>query len=233
VVEVRDQASAWREVHSRLREGDQAFVVCPLVDESEKLDVASALSTARRLERQFSEITVGLVHGRMASHEREAVLARFRAGKIDLLVATTLIEVGLDVPEAAIMVVEHAERFGLAQMHQLRGRVGRGRKRGLCLLMAHTESPRVAALAEITDGFRIAEADLELRGPGELLGTRQAGMPRLRLAHLRQHAALLEEARRSARALLDEDPDLARSPVTERVLQERWQRPAIYGEEAG
>ena len=232
VVQAADRAGAWADVRARIGRGDQAFVVCPLVEQSEKLDVADAISTARRLAREMPEARVGLVHGRMAPHQREAMLKRFRAGEIGLLVATTLIEVGLDVPEAAVMVVEHAERFGLAQLHQLRGRVGRGSKRGLCLLMAGAESERVAVLAQTSDGFRIAEADLELRGPGELSGTRQAGMPRVRWAHLREHAPLLEEARRAARALLDEDPRLLRAPDTEAVLLERWQH-ALYGEEAG
>jgi ATP-dependent DNA helicase RecG len=233
VVDDAERSVAWTEVRSRLRDGDQAFVVCPLVEESAGLDVADAVSTARRLERELPDVRVGLVHGRMAPHQRETVLRRFRQGEIALLVATTLIEVGLDVPEAAVMVVEHAERFGLAQLHQLRGRVGRGRRRGLCLLMASGESPRLAALAETTDGFRIAEADLELRGPGEMFGTRQAGVPRCSLAHLRQHGPLLEEARRAARALLDEDPGLARFPDTAAVLRARWDGADQYGEEAG
>jgi len=233
VVGEPDRAAAWVEVAKRVRQGDQAFVVCPLVAESEKLDVADAISTAKRLEREMPDLGVGLVHGRMAAHQRESVLRRFRAGEIGVLVATTLIEVGLDVPEAALMVIEHADRFGLAQLHQLRGRVGRGPRRGLCLLLAGAASPRVAALARTNDGFLIAEADLDLRGPGELLGTRQAGIPRVRLSQLRQHPALLEEARGAARLLLDEDPDLARHPTTRDVLRARWEGPAVYGEEAG
>jgi ATP-dependent DNA helicase RecG len=226
------RVAAWAEVAERVRNGDQAFVVCPLVAESEKIDVADAISTAQRLAREWPDLAVGLAHGRMAPHQRDAALRRFRAGELRILVATTLIEVGLDVPEAAVMVVEHADRFGLAQLHQMRGRVGRGARRGLCLLFGGA-SERVAVLAETNDGFRVAEADLDLRGPGELLGTRQAGLPRVRVSQLRDHPELLHEARRAARLLLDRDPDLRSHPATAEVLRRRWQDASVYGEEAG
>jgi ATP-dependent DNA helicase RecG len=156
---------------------------------------------------------VGIVHGRMKPADRDAAMRRFRSGQVQVLVATTVIEVGVDVPEATIMVVEHAERFGLAQLHQLRGRVGRGAARAICLLMyqpplGETAKARLTALRDTSDGFAIAEEDLRLRGAGELLGTRQSGMPQFRLADLSVHAALLDAARDEARSIVERDPDL-------------------------
>ncbi|HEV2652680.1 MAG TPA: ATP-dependent DNA helicase RecG [Rhizomicrobium sp.] len=192
--------------------GARAYWVCPLVEESEKLDLAAAQERAAMLRGTFGD-KVGLVHGEMKTAERDVQMAKFKAGELSVLVATTVIEVGVDVPEATIMVIEHAERFGLAQLHQLRGRVGRGSGKSSCLLIYHgplgdTAKERLKTLRETDDGFVIAEADLRLRGAGELLGTRQSGMPEFRLADLAVHADLLAVARDDAQLILTRDPDL-------------------------
>jgi ATP-dependent DNA helicase RecG len=192
--------------------GARAYWVCPLVEESEKIDLAAAEERAAMLKRILGS-KVGLVHGRMKGGERDAEMAKFKAGELSILVATTVIEVGVDVPEATIMVVEHAERFGLAQLHQLRGRVGRGSGQSSCLLIYHgplgeTAKARLKTMRDTDDGFVIAEEDLRLRGAGELLGTRQSGMPEFRLADLAVHADLLAVARDDAQLVLIRDPDL-------------------------
>jgi ATP-dependent DNA helicase RecG len=195
-----------------LDRGERGYWVCPLVEESEKIDLAAAEERAVML-RQALGLNVGLVHGKMKATERDAAMAAFKAGETRLLVATTVIEVGVDVPEATIMVVEHAERFGLAQLHQLRGRVGRGRGKSSCLLVYHghlgeTAKARLATMRETDDGFVIAEKDLELRGPGEMLGKRQSGEAEFRLADLSAHRELLATAHDDARLILARDPDL-------------------------
>ena len=192
--------------------GARAYWVCPLVEESEKIDLAAAEERASMLKRVLGP-SVGLVHGRMKGPERDAEMAKFKAGELSVLVATTVIEVGVDVPEATIMVVEHAERFGLAQLHQLRGRVGRGAGKSSCLLIYHgplgeTAKARLKTMRDTDDGFVIAEEDLRLRGAGELLGTRQSGMPEFRLADLTIHADLLATARDDAQLVLTRDPEL-------------------------
>jgi len=196
-----------------LASGARVYWVCPLVEESEQSDLAAAEQRHADLAATFGE-RVGLVHGRMKPTARDAVMARFTTGEIDLLVATTVIEVGVDVPEATVMVVEHAERFGLAQLHQLRGRVGRGSGRSRCLLLYGTPlgeiaKARLEILRASDDGFVIAEEDLRLRGGGEILGTRQSGLPECRLADLASHGPLLEAARAEAQSLVESDPDLA------------------------
>ena len=209
--------------------GERAYWVCPLVEESENLDVAAAEERAAVLRQSFGD-KIGLLHGRMKPAERDAAMERFRRGETPVLVATTVIEVGVDVPEATIMVVEHAERFGLAQLHQLRGRVGRGEKSATCLLLyqqplGETAKARLATLRDTNDGFVIAEEDLRLRGPGEVLGTRQSGLPQFRLADLVAHAELLAVARDDARLILERDP-LLESPRGEalRVLLYLFER---------
>jgi ATP-dependent DNA helicase RecG len=194
--------------------GNQAkiFWVCPLVEESEALDLAAAEERHRHLATIFPD-RVGLVHGRMRGADKDRVMAGFAGSDLDILVATTVIEVGVDVPDATVMVIEHAERFGLAQLHQLRGRVGRGDKPATCLLLyqgplGETAKARLKILRETEDGFRIAEEDLQLRGAGELLGTKLSGLPEFRLADLMEHQDLIQIARDDARLLLEKDPDL-------------------------
>jgi ATP-dependent DNA helicase RecG len=195
-----------------LAAGTRAYWVCPLVEESEKIDLAAAEDRARDLQATLGP-KVGLVHGKMKAAERDTAMAKFKAGEISLLVATTVIEVGVDVPEATIMVVEHAERFGLAQLHQLRGRVGRGAEKSSCLLVyappiGETAKARLSTLRDTDDGFVIAEEDLRLRGPGELLGTKQSGQLEFRLADIAAHGELLAAARDNAGLILARDPDL-------------------------
>ena len=196
-----------------IAQGARIYWVCPLVEESELIDLAAAAERHVALRQIFGE-RVGLVHGRMKSSEKDAAMAAFAAGTIDLLVATTVIEVGIDVPEANIIIVEHAERFGLAQLHQLRGRVGRGARQSHCVLLyaaplGETARARLRIMRETDDGFRIAEEDLRLRGAGELLGTRQSGLPAFKLADLAAHSELLAMARDDARLVLDRDPTLS------------------------
>ena len=193
--------------------GARVYWVCPLIEESEDVDLANAEERHRLLSARFPG-KVGLIHGRIKGTERDAVMADFAAGKLNVLVATTVIEVGVDVPAATVMIIEHAERFGLAQLHQLRGRVGRGSAKSTCLLLyagplGETAKSRLAIMRETEDGFRIAEEDLRLRGAGELLGTRQSGDAGTRLADLSAHAELLQAAHDDARLIVDRDPDLA------------------------
>jgi ATP-dependent DNA helicase RecG len=205
------------EIVSRARraieEGDKLYWVCPLVEESDKSELTAAEERAEVL-RQFFGDRVGLVHGRMSAEEKDRAMADFKSGVTRLVVATTVIEVGVDVPDASIIVIEHAERFGLSQLHQLRGRVGRGEKASSCVLLykaplGETAKARLAVMRESNDGFRIAEEDLRLRGEGDLLGTRQSGMQTFRIARLDEHADLLEIARDDARLLLATDKELA------------------------
>jgi ATP-dependent DNA helicase RecG len=192
--------------------GNRAYWVCPLVEESEKIDLAAAQERFTELRQRFGT-KVDLVHGKMKGSEKDAAMARFAAGDTQLLVSTTVIEVGVDVPEATVMVVEHAERFGLAQLHQLRGRIGRGSSHSTCLLLykaplGETAKARLAILRETEDGFRIAEEDLKLRGEGDLLGTRQSGVPGFRIARIDVHGKYLGAARDDAALVLSRDPSL-------------------------
>ena len=203
------------EVLQRVREscaqGNQAYWVCPLIEESEALQLATANDTYALMQNEFPELNIGLVHGRMKSAEKQAVMAAFSAGDLQLLVATTVIEVGVDVPNASLMIIEHAERMGLSQLHQLRGRVGRGAAKSTCILLyqnklSETARARLKVIYESNDGFAIAQADLNLRGPGEFLGVRQSGVPMLKIADLSRDAALLEAAKAMADQLLKEFP---------------------------
>ena len=199
-------------------------MVYPLVEESAKTDLKAATTMAETLAVLFRDSTVGLLHGRMKPEKRDAVMRCFAAGKVHLLVATTVVEVGVDVPNATVMVVEHAERFGLAQLHQLRGRVGRGRHPSYCRLLyqrplSEMARARLKAVSGSTDGFDIAEQDLQLRGPGEMLGTRQSGVPTLRVAALIRDHDLMETARREAFAAL-RDASVATSVLVR--LDETW-----------
>lgn len=215
---------------AQMREGHQCYIVYPLVEESEKSDLKDATSMAEKLQAGvFKEFQVGLLHGRMKAGEKDAIMRRFKDGELDVLVATTVIEVGIDVPNASIMVVEHAERFGLAQLHQLRGRVGRGGGEAFCCLVADEAQSqesieRLGVMESSNDGFEIAETDLRMRGPGEYLGTRQSGVPAFRAANLVRDAAILELAREEAGYWLDQDPKLQLSESAElkRAVTDRF-----------
>jgi ATP-dependent DNA helicase RecG len=200
-------------VQRKLDEGARVYWVCPLVEESETLDLAAAEERFELLKGMFGQNSVGLVHGRMKGKDKDQVMADFQSGRISVLVATTVIEVGVDVPEATVMVVEHAERFGLAQLHQLRGRIGRGQGKSTCLLvytppLGEVANKRLKILRETEDGFVIAEEDLKLRGAGELLGTRQSGLPEFRMADLEAHADFLSMASDDAKMILQSDAEL-------------------------
>jgi ATP-dependent DNA helicase RecG len=204
----RDADRVYRTIASQLQEGRQAYVVYPVIEESEKVDLRSATEGFKKLSEIFKGRRVALLHGRMKSEEKETTMKAFAAGAIDVLVSTTVIEVGVDVANATVMLIEHAERFGLAQLHQLRGRVGRGAHQSLCILMTPSRlndvaRQRIQAMVATTDGFRLAEVDLQLRGPGEMAGTRQSGMPEFRIANLLLDADLLSLAQKEARRFLD------------------------------
>ncbi len=211
----------------QVAKGRQAYVVYPLVEESEKLDLKDAVSAYETLSVELAQWKVGLLHGKMKASEKDEVMTRFRSGEINVLVSTTVIEVGVDVPNATLIVIEHAERFGLSQLHQLRGRVGRGQHKSFCILMlGHAVGEDGRKRSEImegtNDGFKIAEADLELRGPGEFLGSRQSGLPGFRLANLIRDVQILQDARAAAFELLDQDPRLARKenrPLRDELLR--------------
>jgi ATP-dependent DNA helicase RecG len=218
IVTVARGGSKRREIYDFLRkqieDGRQVYIVCPLVEESEDSDLRAATEMAERLQREvFPDRKVGLLHGRLRFQDKERVMREFKEGAVHVLVSTTVIEVGIDVPNASVMLVEHAERFGLSQLHQLRGRVGRGPWKSYCILLAGSSSEdarrRIDAMTGTTDGFKIAEVDLELRGPGDFFGTRQSGLPEFRVADLLRDGAMLEEARREAFALVQADPQLA------------------------
>jgi ATP-dependent DNA helicase RecG len=208
-------------VYDRLRDevgaGRQAYVVCPLVDGSDRVVAKAATEEFERLgAEELAGLRLGLLHGQMPSSDKEAVMTRFRDGEIDVLVATTVIEVGVDVPNATVMVVEDADRFGLLQLHQLRGRIGRGAHRSYCFLLADPTTPegtaRLEAMRDSSDGFELAERDLEIRGSGEVFGERQAGFTDLKLGRLPRDEPVVIEARAVAERLLDADPDLEEHP---------------------
>jgi ATP-dependent DNA helicase RecG len=214
IVEQSDQGRWWQFVRDKLRAGRQAYVVAPLVDESQSVAAASVAAAFERLTNgELADFRVGVIHGRMTPAEKELAMVDFRAGRSQVLVSTSVIEVGVDVPNACVMVIDSAERFGLAQLHQLRGRVGRGKLAGFCGVLAHDDlSPqarsRLEAFAKTADGFQLAEMDFLLRGPGDLFGTEQHGLPPLRVADLRRDRKVLEEAREAAQRLFDGDPGL-------------------------
>jgi ATP-dependent DNA helicase RecG len=225
----RGRARAYERIREELRAGRQAFVVCPLVEESEALAARAATAEFERLrDGEFADFRVVLMHGQMRSREKQEAMAAFASGGADVLVATTVIEVGIDVPNATVMVVEDAERYGISQLHQLRGRVGRGEHESLCLLFGPAESARLKALSRHSDGFRLAEIDLELRGEGELTGTRQSGLARFEFAQLPDDAEVLERAHARAARLLLEDPELA-APEHALLGAELAQREAAGG----
>jgi ATP-dependent DNA helicase RecG len=210
-----DEVVAWERLRTEVANGHQAYVVCPLVEDKGKVEAKAATAEYERLQaEELQGLRVGLLHGQLRSKEKEAVMAAFRAGDLDALVATTVIEVGVDVPNATVMIVENADRFGLSQLHQLRGRVGRGADQSYCFLFADPTTPdgeeRMAAMAGSTDGFDLAEKDLEIRGAGEVFGERQSGWSDLKLGRIPRDEPIVVETRRVAEDILDEDPDLAR-----------------------
>ncbi|HUI26872.1 MAG TPA: ATP-dependent DNA helicase RecG [Candidatus Kryptonia bacterium] len=225
-----DRQKVYTLAKRELDAGRQGYVVYPLVDPSDKAELRDATTMANELARTvFAGYRVGLIHGRMKGSEKDQVMRRFKAGDLQLLVSTTVIEVGIDVPNATLMVIEHAERFGLAQLHQLRGRVGRGNEASTCILVGPVYAGddayrRLKAMERTTDGFKIAEIDLEIRGPGDFLGTRQSGLPDFRVANLIRDSRLLDEARRAADAWLQRDPTLStpESAPLRAVLRHRW-----------
>lgn len=225
-------------LESEIRKGRQAYVVYPLIAESEKSDLKDVMDGFESLSRRFPlpQYAVGIVHGRMPQEVKDYEMARFIKGETNVLVATTVIEVGVDVPNASVMVVENAERFGLSQLHQLRGRVGRGAEHSYCILMTgdklgNDSRTRIKTMVETQDGFKISEVDLQLRGPGDIMGTQQSGLPQLHLADLVKDADLLQEARRFAQWLLDKDPEIAdpaNAPIAA-ALHEQMKEKAVWG----
>jgi ATP-dependent DNA helicase RecG len=216
----RERERAYAFIRSQIKKGHQAFILYPLVEESDKVEARAAVEEYERLQQKvFPDLELALLHGRMKGKEKDAVMQRFRDGQTQILVSTSVIEVGIDVPNATVMLIEGADRFGLAQLHQFRGRVGRGEHRSYCLLLSDTASPdnpetkstweRLKAIEDTQDGFVLAEKDLELRGPGDFFGVRQSGLPALRLANL-SDVKTLEQARAEAQAIFQEDPELGR-----------------------
>jgi len=211
------RSSIYEFLGDEIRQGRQAYVVYPLVEESEKMDLADATEGYEKLSHEiFPDFQVALLHGRMKTEEKESAMQAFKFGDVQILVSTTVIEVGVDVPNATVMLVEHAERFGLTQLHQLRGRVGRGSHQAICILMTGPRVTddaykRVQTMTETNDGFRISEADLEIRGPGELFGTRQHGLLNLKIANLMTDQKILETARKEAFQLVQEDSQLEKT----------------------
>lgn len=200
-------------LEKEIEDGGQVYIVYPLIEESEKMDLKDATAGYEKIRKRFPEFGVGLLHGRMKSEEKDAIMQDFIDNKIQILVSTTVIEVGVDVPNASVMIIEHAERFGLSQLHQLRGRIGRGKRQSYCILMPDVKISkagkfRLKTMEETNDGFRIAEADLKLRGPGDFLGTKQSGLPDFRVADIVEDQFILSQAKEEARKLLKHDPEL-------------------------
>ena len=225
----KDRTHAYDLIRREVALGRQVYIVLPLVEESEKLDLKSAVAEHGRLQNTvFPSFDVGLLHGRMSSAEKDAQITRFREGAMQVIVSTTVIEVGVDIPNATVMLIEHAERFGLSQLHQLRGRVGRGAHQSFCLLMNssknETAKQRLKVLEQSQDGFWISEMDMRFRGPGEVLGTRQSGLPDLALASLVDDQEALELARDAAEKAIAQDPTLERWPLMRKELDQRYQR---------
>jgi ATP-dependent DNA helicase RecG len=226
----RSRPKVYEMVKEEIRKGRQTFLVYPLVEESDKMNLLDATRMADHLQKDvFPEFRISLIHGRMKGEEKEEVMVKFRDGQIDILVATTVIEVGIDIPNASLILVEHAERFGLPQLHQLRGRIGRGKYPSKCLLLAQYRRSeearrRLRVMEETNDGFRIAEEDLIIRGPGDFLGTRQSGLPDFRVANILRDGKILNQARQEAFLLVERDPDLSQPghrPLA-KTLGERW-----------
>lgn len=226
-----ERQRAYGFIRRQVQEGRQAFVICPLIEESEKMEVRAATAEYERLRRLvFPEFKLGLLHGRLKNREKDEVMQAFSANETQILVSTSVVEVGIDVPNATVMAIEGAERFGLAQLHQFRGRVGRGEHQSYCMLLSDSPAqelnPRLRAIEETHSGFRLAEIDLELRGPGELFGRRQSGLLELKVAKLTD-VELIEESRRLASGLLDRDPELEGVPLLRERLSSFWQETEV------
>jgi ATP-dependent DNA helicase RecG len=226
----------WQFVRKQVAAGHQAYVVYPVIEENEETELKAAIKMYKELGKKvFPDLRIGLLHGRMEPSLKEDVMRLFQKGEVDILVSTTVIEVGVDVANATVMVIEHAERFGLAQLHQLRGRIGRGAAKSYCILMtggkvSEDGERRLDAMVRTTDGFQIAELDLELRGPGEFFGTRQAGMPSFQVANLVRDRQLLEAAKREAAAVLaGPNQEIPKEEIDRalRHMRTRWQK--TYG----
>jgi ATP-dependent DNA helicase RecG len=229
-----ERRAAYDQVREEVRAGRQAFVVCAAIDEGNRLEVRAAEKEAERLAKEvFPDLRIALLHGRLRPAEKEDVMASFRAGSADVLISTTVIEVGVDVPNATVMLVENAERFGLAQLHQLRGRIGRGAERSFCVLFDESApenedaKARLQAMARTTDGFELADEDLRLRGEGTLFDIRQSGLPDLKLARLAEDFDLVRRARARAFELIDGDPTLRRHPELLELLRSTFRGKAI------
>lgn len=228
VIPPTERERAYEFVRRQVQQGRQAFIICPLVEESAKIEARAATTEHKRLQEEiFPDLRLGLLHGRMRSEEKESTMVLFASGELDILVSTSVVEVGVDVPNATVMLIEGAERFGLAQLHQFRGRVGRGKHASTCLLVASRGSgeakERLTAIETTNDGFALAEKDLELRGPGEFLGTRQSGFPDLKMASVTD-LQLVQAARGAARRVFDADPEL-RAPENQLLakrLSQYW-----------
>jgi len=223
VVIPKERQTAYRFIEDQVRKGRQVFVICPLIDESDVLEVKSVIIEHERLSKEvFPEFEVGLLHGKMKQKKKDEVMKKFSANEINILVSTSVIEVGIDIPNATIMLIEGAERFGLAQLHQFRGRVGRGQHQSYCLLFSDSESEkareRLKAMEGYDDGFKLAEIDLEMRGPGEVFGTRQSGIPDLKMASLSDHE-LIKQSRDAAEKTLEKDPKLDRHPLLQAEVE--------------
>jgi ATP-dependent DNA helicase RecG len=225
----KERHQAYELIRREISEGRQAYVIFPIIEESEKLDVRAAVEEYQQLsEVVFPSFSVGLLHGKMTSQEKENVLNAFRDNLISIIVSTTVIEVGVDVPNATVMLIENAERFGLSQLHQLRGRVGRGHAQSYCLLLSGSSTPdaiqRLNVLEQSQDGFFISEMDMRLRGPGQVLGTRQSGLPDFALASLVEDQDVLLLARDAAEKIISADPNLTNHPELKVELQNRMQK---------
>jgi ATP-dependent DNA helicase RecG len=230
IIPQSQSARLYKTIENEIRCGHQAYIVYPLIEESETLDLKNAMEMFEKLQTVFPHFRLALIHGRMKTQEKDEVMASFKSGKTQILVSTTVIEVGIDVANATLMVIENAERFGLSQLHQLRGRVGRGKAASQCILVPGTKKTqdakmRLNIMVQTNDGFRIAEEDLRIRGPGEVLGTRQAGLPIFCYAELRRDAEIFDQASQSAKQIFLEDPKLENpeNQLLQQVMLEKWQ----------